>query len=441
MPVNTQTLHKHPRGKGETSVVTDRSRGTLETIRVHEAGPRRIESLDESILALGELKRNGLELSIVLQQQISLQHEEVLSFCLVLFLASSLNQKLLVVFEQEVFEVIVRKLGRVGSPGSLESRTIFVHGTNGVSSTHQRHKLPIRQTHDLDTVLQQNDRVGLRVHRLLQVLGPRSVLGISAATAEGQRSRSRVLKSRVSCQDNKIGPRQPISELFLDGCEQSKRLVQSGVRWPVFLGREPHARSIATTLIVGVAERRSARPSEPRQQSRPRSRCVPLASKSFFDLCLDFPKVCEMLRSWRQRKLPVLRGGHVFADAAGHGPHVASSEFVPRVGEGISILLRVFSKLFHDLLITSCWVCRQTDVAGQHANVLLPCCGVLHAPLMLATWSDKDFPLVVDQLLEVLIIPLGWFWGPLEFESAGVGIPAFACATLSRPGVEGIFLW
>jgi hypothetical protein len=65
---------------------------------------------------------------------------------------------------------------------------------------------------------------------------------INAATAESQNGPAHGLDGRVPSQNDEITPREGGAVLFLDGLQESERVVQIGVIWPIQLGVKPEVK-------------------------------------------------------------------------------------------------------------------------------------------------------------------------------------------------------
>src|SRR5262245_47334789 len=60
-------------------------------------------------------------------------------------------------------------------------------------------------------------------------------------------------------------------------------------------------------------------------------------------------------------------------------------------------------------------------------------CAVLRLPLMRAGRALREFPLVAEQVLEVVVAPLRGRRGPGDFQAAGDRVSAPACAKFACP--------
>src|SRR3972149_1325390 len=153
--------------------------------------------------------------------------------------------------------------------------------------------------------------------------------------------------------------------------------------------------------------------------------------------------------------LPQLRlRGNQRAEIAGAGPHVAVRQLEPRLGEGVSELIRVLVEAPRYLLVGR--VCPQREVGGQHGRrvTLETVVGIrnrasagatLRSPLMRTGRALRQFPFVAEQVPEEVVAPSGRRGGPGDFQAAGDRIGAFAAAEAVLPAetllLQGRSLW
>ena len=108
-------------------------------------------------------------------------------------------------------------------------------------------------------------------------------------------------------------------------------------------------------------------------------------------------------------------------------------ELEPCAGEGISELLGVFQEAARDFLVG--WIEAQREVGGEHRGQVAlggisgvgdDGLGAFGDPLVRACWAFGEFPIVFEEVLEIVIAPLGRSLGPSHLESARDGVAAFA---------------
>ena len=124
-------------------------------------------------------------------------------------------------------------------------------------------------------------------------------------------------------------------------------------------------------------------------------------------------------------------GGYFGAEVAGTGTHVAVREFEPGTREGIGELIRIFVELAGNLLVSG--VHTQGDIRREHGRGMRQAChvcigyatgtaAVLGLPLVCACGALGEFPLVAEEVLKIVIAPLGRGGGPCTFQSTGDGV-------------------
>ena len=145
----------------------------------------------------------------------------------------------------------------------------------------------------------------------------------------------------------------------------------------------------------------------------------------------------------RDRVLPgQLFLGHQRAQVAGNGPHVAVRQLVPGPGKDVGELLRVLVEAPRDLLVGR--IHPQRQVGGVHHR-RVPLLGivrvghrargglVLRCPLVRAGRALREFPLVPEQVLEIIVVPLRRARGPGPFQAAADGVDTLAAAEAAGP--------
>ena len=147
--------------------------------------------------------------------------------------------------------------------------------------------------------------------------------------------------------------------------------------------------------------------------------------------------------------LPQLRLRDPRAEVARDGPHVAVQQLVPRLGERLGELVRVLVEALRDRPVDR--VQPQREVRRQHhRGVPLRRVvgvghgalgrGVLGRPLLRAGGARRQLPLVVEQVVEVAVVPLRRVVGPGALEPAGDRVGALAacrtCSSSRGPGAS-----
>ena len=117
----------------------------------------------------------------------------------------------------------------------------------------------------------------------------------------------------------------------------------------------------------------------------------------------------------------------------------------PGAGEGVGELLRVFQEAARDLFVSR--IEAQRQVRGQHGRTQ-GCAavgvrdhriGALGHPLMGTGRALGQFPLIVEQVLEEVIAPLGRSLGPGHFQAGTDGVATDAAAEAALPAHALVF--
>jgi len=144
-----------------------------------------------------------------------------------------------------------------------------------------------------------------------------------------------------------------------------------------------------------------------------------------------------------QRVLPQqLFVGHLRAQVARQRAHVTVDQLVPGTGEGIGQLVGVILEALGDRPVDR--VEAQRQVRGEHGRCMLlarivgirhgACAfAILWSPLVRTGRALGQFPLEVEQVVEVLVAPTSRRRRPGHLQAAGNGIPAFASAKTVGP--------
>ena len=277
---------------------------------------------------------------------------------------------------------------------------------------------------------------GLGVGLLLRSVG--------SARREGHGETRRLLERGDTSQDNEIGEGDLLAagcgvvELLLDALEsaQDGLELRGVVHLPAVLGLEADAGTVCTTTLVASAEAGCRRPSRTDELGG-----VDVGSEDLLLQLANVRFVDEGVVGGRYRVLPnenLL--GDLRAEPAGSRAHVTVQELEPCAGEDVAELVWVVQPPAGDLLV--CGVEAQGQVAGQHARLVLLVAVVgvgddlvvgLGHPLVGARGALGELPLVLVEVLEVLVGPLGRLRSPDDLETRSDGIWALAAAVLVGP--------
>ena len=155
------------------------------------------------------------------------------------------------------------------------------------------------------------------------------------------------------------------------------------------------------------------------------------------------------MRHRRHRVLPnqlFLR--HIRAKVADLRPHIAMRQLEPSAGEGIGELIRVFQEAARNFPVSRIKLHRHIG-RGHDRRVALGGimrirhgiseCAVGWNPLMCAGRGFGQHPIMVHQVFEVVIVPLGRIVGPSTFNAAGDGMHAHAGMEAAHPAQAHLF--
>ena len=207
---------------------------------------------------------------------------------------------------------------------------------------------------------------------------------------------------------------------------------------PVLLRRESQPRAVGAAPLVGAAEAGRGRPGRRNQLRHRQARRQHFLLEGGDVLLID-----QRMVDGGDRVLPdhhFLR--HIRAEITGTRPHVAVGELEPGTGEGVGELVGVGQEAPGNLFVGR--VDPHRHVGGQHGRrqplgrvvrVRNGACtgAVLGHPLVGATRALGQFPFEAEQVLEVVVAPLGGRGGPGDFQSTGDGVAALAGAEAVLP--------
>ena len=128
-------------------------------------------------------------------------------------------------------------------------------------------------------------------------------------------------------------------------------------------------------------------------------------------------------------------------------PHVAVGELEPSPSEGVGELVWIREEITGNFLVGG--IGTHGDVGGEHAggDFLSRVVGmgdgagaraILGSPLVGTGGAFGEFPFVAEEVLEIVIAPLGGSGGPSDLEAAGNGVRALAAAEAAFPA-ESLF--
>ena len=157
----------------------------------------------------------------------------------------------------------------------------------------------------------------------------------------------------------------------------------------------------------------------------------------------DVLRVDQFVIDRGHRVLPQLRLlGNLRAQVARDRPHVAVRQLEPRLREGVRELLRVLVEAPRDLLVGR--IEPQREVRRQHRRRDLLrrvvrvrdrafTGAVLRLPLLRASRTRGQLPLVLEEVLEEVVAPLGRRRGPGDLETARDGVGSHAGFVAALP--------
>ena len=250
------------------------------------------------------------------------------------------------------------------------------------------------------------------------------------------------LDTHAACEDDGVGHASAVcsSKRF----EHAKHLRELGwlVGFPVLLRSKSDASAVGSAAHVGATERGSAGPSglDHFTDGKPAG----------FDGVLEGVDIVRS-RAGRNGVLPnEVFFGDIGSEVPCLGAHVAVKKFEPcsseSVGEHVGVLVEVLRNL------PVGWISNHGHVGGGHHGWNLDgrvfCIGrqvffvrVLRRPLMSAGRTLGQHPRVVvlEQQIEVTVVPLGGVGSPRAFDAAGDGVSAFSGAVRAGPAEALLF--
>ena len=257
---------------------------------------------------------------------------------------------------------------------------------------------------------------------------------------------SRLFDSRATGQYDQIGQRHRLGEGILNRFQFREHLGQliRLIGFPMVLGRQADTATVGAAPHVGATEGGGRGPSR-RDHLRDGETGVEdlLLERSYILLCDQFMIDC------RYRILPdqlLLRDFR--PKVTGSRSHVAMGQLEPGAGEGVGELVRILPIASGDGLIVR--VHAHGHISGGHDDRHLPggilgrrCLIIvprlLGGPLIGPGRALGQLPLVVEQHLEIAVVPLGRRRRPGAFQAAADLVAADAAAVAALPAETLLF--
>ena len=209
----------------------------------------------------------------------------------------------------------------------------------------------------------------------------------------------------------------------------------AGVNRPLILRRQRQTCAVRAAALVAAAEGRSGCPGSGNQLAH----AQPGGRNLRFQLA-DIAGVRLMDRR-RQRILPQqIFFRHFRTQVARFRPHIAVGQFVPGAGEGFVERLRIVEEATRDLFELR--IEAQRQVGDQHGRLALFLrierignnrVGVAGFKLDSARRALRLHPLILEQVLEEVVAPLGRGLRPDHFQPGSNGVCARAAAVAAAP--------
>ena len=258
---------------------------------------------------------------------------------------------------------------------------------------------------------------------------------------------------RAAAQNDQVGKRDLLAaavlatiEVLLDLLQRAENLREHSrlVHFPILLRLEANACTVRSAALVRAAEGRRRSPGSRDQLGDRQTGGEDLALERSNLRLAD-----QRMIHGRHRVLPDLGlRGNQLAKIARDRAHVAVRQLVPRLREGVRELLGVGKKAPRDLRIDR--VHPQGEVRREHdRSVPLRSImsirnrsrsgSVLGRPLLCTGRALGQFPLITEQVFQVVVVPLGWFGGPCAFQAAGDRVGAIAVAKGVLPAEALLF--
>ena len=248
----------------------------------------------------------------------------------------------------------------------------------------------------------------------------------------------RLLDGRASAEDDQVGERDPRSaglravEVVLDVLEGLQHLgeFRRFVGFPVALGCQANPRSVGPAPLVGAAEARRGRPRGGDQLGDGQSRREDLVLEGGDVLLPD-----QLVIDVGDGVLPQLRLRNPRAEVARDGSHVAVQQLVPRLRERVGELVRMLVEALRDRRVDR--IDLQRKVGRQHHRgvPLRRIVRVRHralsrgiggSPLLRTGGARRQLVVVLEQVVQVPVVPRHRLVGPCALEAARERVGAHA---------------
>ena len=295
------------------------------------------------------------------------------------------------------------------------------------------------------------ETIGLRLkHR--EAVGIRLLGGgIRATRREGHRDgmasrlRRRFYRSAATKHDQ-IGERDLLAvlrraiERLLHAFQRRQHLrkLPRLIGFPILLGCEANARAIGATATVRTTEGGSGSPGGCDQfgNGKPCRQDLRLQRR-------NIGGIHQLMRHRRHGVLPdQVFLGHIGAEVTHLRPHIAMRQLEPGAREGIGELFRILQEAMRNRPIDRIELHRHIRRGHDRRMAFGGVMRIRHGirerpiggdPLMRASGAFRQHPIMVQQVLEVVIVPLGRVDGPGAFDPAGNGMHAHAGMEAAHP--------
>ena len=243
-----------------------------------------------------------------------------------------------------------------------------------------------------------------------------------------------LLQAHVTGQDNHVG--HAGAAVFGDAFQDLQDLGQTGglVAFPVLLGGQTDACTVGTTAHVGATVGAGAVPSGGHHLAH--------AQTTGGDFGFDSRHVVTGFARGDGVLPDQVFSRHFRADVANLRTHVAVGQLEPSAGKDFGEVLGVFVEALRDLAVSGVHLHGHVGVGHHghdfdrrifHVSGHVFGLDVDRTPLVRTGGALGEFPLVVQQQVEVAVVPLRGVGGPSAFDAAGHGVAANTAAGVVHP--------
>ena len=216
------------------------------------------------------------------------------------------------------------------------------------------------------------------------------------------------------------------------------------IGFPILLGRQANTRTIGATTTIRTTIGGSGSPSGRHQFGNREAGGQDLRLQR-----RNVSGVHQLMRNRRHRVLPdqlFLR--HIRAKVADLRPHIAMRQLEPGAREGIGQLIRVLQEATRNRPIGRVQLHRHIRRGHDWRVALGGVMRIRHGiskraigrnPLIGTSRAFRQHPIMVHQVLEIVIVPLGRVGGPSAFNAAGNRIATHAGAEAVLPAKAHLF--